>query len=184
MSIQEFLQDNDACIPAKSWAKGKSLQKIWERCNRGEWLVWLLRELGFSVRTFKELAIMFAESVTHLMRDERSKQSVIDLRRWLNGEQVDLIMVRQSAADAANEARYNSDLDYATRAAFAAYTAADYATTAFDLDGLYNTISNAYAAYKDAIVGSSCADYPANLIRNHIPFNKVAQAAQKMGIDC
>jgi len=178
MDIQQFLKDNDACQPAQDWAKDKSLQEIWDTCDQPNWLIWLLKKLEFKTRTFQELGIMFAESVTNLMRDERSKEAVLDLRRWLNGQQVDLMMVKRSAraayaaADAADAAYAAADAaDAAYAAAYATAYAADAAATA----AAYATAATA-AAYATAATA-------ADIIRNHITLEQVAQAAQKMGIE-
>jgi len=98
MDIQQFLKQENACHPALEWAKGKTFPQIWDTCDSSEWMIWLLKHLGFPARTFQELSILFAESVVHLMPDE-SKQAIADLRRWLNGEQVDLEKVMESADD-------------------------------------------------------------------------------------
>jgi len=187
MDIQQFLKDNDACQPAQDWAKDKSLQEIWDTCDQPNWLIWLLKKLEFKTRTFQELGIMFAESVTNLMRDERSKEAVLDLRRWLNGQQVDLMMVKRSAraAHAAAHAAAYAAADAADAAAYAAYAAAYAAYAA------YAAADAAYAAYAAAADATAAADAAyaayaaaaADIIRNHITLEQVAQAAQKMGIE-
>jgi len=186
MDIQQFLKDNDACQPAQDWAKDKSLQEIWDTCDQPNWLIWLLKKLEFKTRTFQELGIMFAESVTNLMRDERSKEAVLDLRRWLNGQQVDLMMVKRSAraaraadaADAAYAAAYAAAGVSAADAADAAYAAA-YAT-AYAADAAATAAAYATAAAAAAYATAATA---ADIIRNHITLEQVAQAAQKMGIE-
>jgi len=35
--FKQFLIDQDACEPARDWAKGKSMQEAWD-----DWMFWLL----------------------------------------------------------------------------------------------------------------------------------------------
>lgn len=172
MDIQQFLQVNDACLPARGWADGKSFQEIWETCDRADWLIWLLKRLDFPTRTFQELGILFAESVAHLMPDE-SKRAVADLRSWLNGEQVDLIKVRKSAHAACAVANSSRAACAAARAAYAAYAAVAVADAA-----RYAADAAEYAARAANAALASSAD----IMRNNIPIEQVAQAAQKVGI--
>lgn len=202
MTFQEFLEQEDACQPAQEWAQDKSFQEIWDTCGKPSWLMWLMVNLDFKTRTFQELAISSAESVSHLMRDERSKKAVADLRRWLNGENVDLIMVRESsnAARAADSA-YAADAAYAADSAYAAAdsayaaarAAANAAADAADAaHAAYAAANAAYAAADAARAAADAADaaaraadaaHVADIIRKHITFEQVAQAAQKIGIE-
>jgi len=168
MSIQEFLKYKYACQAAREWADGKSFQEIWQTCPKTGWLIWLLKKLGFETRNFQELAISSAEGVTHLMQDERSKHAVKELRRWLNGESVNLMEVRLTAIANASYAADNGDYDLA--ASSAEYVAV-YAANA------QNAAAN--GAADESYISVRAAD----IIRNHITFEQVAQAAQNQGIE-
>jgi len=165
MTFQEFLQQQRAWQPAIDWAKGKTLKEFWETCINSHWLVWLLKEFDFPKRTFQELAILLAESATHLMRDERSKKAVADLRRWLNGEQVDLEKLRRFAINAALSKNSQNAETCVINAANAALA------------------ETAYYAFLQACLGFIHAAGRPNIIRNHITFRQVAEMATKIRIE-
>jgi len=175
MTIQGFLKDKHAGLEAREWAQDKSFQEIWETCTRVDWLIWLLKQLDFQARTFQELSVSIAESVTHLMPYE-SQQAVVDIRRWLNGEKVDLEIIRQYTLIAG---KVNSAADVAAYAADAVYaggfTAANDAVFA-----AYHASRAVYGGLYNADTDVANTD----IIRLNIPFNQVAQAARQKGIDC
>ena len=44
MTIKQFEKwytDNGACQDGKDFAKGKTLKKVWETCERPDWMMWL-----------------------------------------------------------------------------------------------------------------------------------------------
>ena len=43
----KWLLDKGACSEALRWADGKSLPEIWESCERGDWLEWLLDAVNY-----------------------------------------------------------------------------------------------------------------------------------------
>jgi len=43
----KWLLDKGACSEARRWADGKSLPEIWESCERGDWLEWLLDAVNY-----------------------------------------------------------------------------------------------------------------------------------------
>jgi hypothetical protein len=194
MTFKQFLYKYKYNPEVIEWADGKSLQSFWENCDSHNWLIDLLLDLDFETQTFKELIIMFAESVTHLMQDERSKEAVFNLRRHFNGEQVDLQVIKNLSASV--------DISSYNLFAFAqkvAYKAANYfCAEKFDPDAVpYD--ENYYSA--KAAKQLACASYAAahhhirhkcadrnysavDIIRNHIQFERVAQAARQKGIDC
>jgi hypothetical protein len=40
--FSKWLADNCACRKAREWAQGKDLRTIWNTCEEGNWLCWLL----------------------------------------------------------------------------------------------------------------------------------------------
>jgi len=183
MTLEYFLEQKKACRQARDWSQDKNLKEIWGTCHYHTWLIWLLKKLDFQPITFQELAISSAESVTHLMQDERSKHAVKELRRWLNGESVNLMEVRL-AADAADAAAEGLPDDATYAAGYAARSAARAASVI--ADSYYKAADYAGdTAY--AVADATCADNidiaAADLIRKYIPFEQVAQAAQNQGIE-
>ncbi len=47
-AFSAWLEENNACAEARSWASGKSLPEIWQTCERGDWLEWLLNACDFT----------------------------------------------------------------------------------------------------------------------------------------
>jgi len=174
MSIQDFLKNIAASPAAIEFSNGKTLKEVWETCEHGDWLFFLIRKLDFPTRTFQELAVSLAESVTHLMRDEHSKQVVIDLRRWLNGEQVDLEYL---AATQKNLYGNFGDIEHVSNCAINAICVRYYSENATNQ---YAIIHCCNAAANVAFCTKIKTD---EIIKKVIPFDEVAQAARQKGID-
>ena len=45
-SFDELLESLDACSSAKEWSHKKGLKKAYSRCQRGDWLIWLLMRMS------------------------------------------------------------------------------------------------------------------------------------------
>jgi len=191
MSIQEFLKSNAASPVAIEFSNGKTLKEVWETCQNADWLMWLIRRLDFPAITFQELAFLFAKGVLHLTKNETTKNAVAALRRWLDGEQMDLnrliVSVNEVYEEAYNFANYSAEvanyavLDANRSTAYESRDAIDTALAALRATGQYNY----YAEY--ATIALLLAEKYSDVIqimRKHIPFDQVAQAARKKGIDC
>jgi hypothetical protein len=121
-----------ACKEAREWAKDKTAQECWEQCHRGDWLLWWAKKEGVGLRELTLAKGRCAETVIHLMKDQRSKKAVQAAIDYGNGLITDDQL--RTAADAAYAA-------YAAYAADAAYAAAD----AYAADAAY-AAADAYAA--------------------------------------
>lgn len=172
MNAQEFknkLNELKACKDAKEWANGKDLQTVWEKCHRGDWMLWLYRRADNY--TLKELTIAKAycsETVKHLMKDERSLkalQAAFDFGNGLISEH-DLY----AASDAASSATFDSDGFLNVYAAYAAYAAssATYAASsaASDAASATYTYSASYEAKKNN------QQLTADICRKYLPIPK------------
>ena len=42
-----WLKDAGGCVACRSWSRGKDLRTIWDTCQRGDWLAWLLNACGY-----------------------------------------------------------------------------------------------------------------------------------------
>ena len=114
--MKELLEKLNACEKAREWAEGKSWEEVYATCHRGDWLLWLFQKTNSEDIQLLTLAKGHcANTVRHLMTDERSLKSV-------------------DAAIAFGEGKISrEDLDaaaYAAYAAFSAAWAADYAAWA------------------------------------------------------
>ena len=42
LQFAEYLKSINACDPACEWQDGKDLETVWNTCERGDWMIWLL----------------------------------------------------------------------------------------------------------------------------------------------
>jgi hypothetical protein len=139
MTFSEYLTSLRACLEAVEWSMGKTAQECWDTCERGDWMLWLIkrtmRKDEVSLRKLTLVKARCAKLVVHLMKDERSKNAVEVAERFGLGlatrEELD---AAARAADAAARAALAAlaAADVATRAALAAALAAACATRAAD----------------------------------------------------
>jgi len=121
-----------ACKEAREWAKDKTAQECWGQCHRGDWLLWWAKKEGVGLRELTLAKGRCAETVIHLMKDQRSKKAV------------------QAAIDYGNGLITDDQLR-------TAYAAAAYATTAADAAAYAAAAADAYAAYAAAAADAAAA---------------------------
>jgi hypothetical protein len=46
-AFAKWLRDEGACGESRRWSKGLDLLTIWNTCERGDWLEWLLNACGY-----------------------------------------------------------------------------------------------------------------------------------------
>ena len=87
-------------------AKFKTPKEAWENCPRGDWMLWIASRLNVDKRLLTLAKGRCAETVLHLMRDQRSKDAVraaIDF--WegrIDDEQLKIADAYVAAAEAAD----------------------------------------------------------------------------------
>jgi hypothetical protein len=172
MNFDRFLVLNDAKTETRQWAYGKNLQEFWKTCNEPNVLIWLLERLDFPMITFQELALSAADSVRHL---QAGPYSPGEKMVHVNRSQCSVAAI--NATYAAAYATANAAENLLNIAADAALHASD---TAYYSLGHFTSNTGYFYRYYSTKYGAIASDF----IRNHIPFEQVAQAAQKMGIDC
>ena len=101
MNFQEFLESKNACQEAQDWAKDKTIEQAIDECHRGDWLLWLAKELNVEKRLIVGTAGHCANTVRDLMKDERSRNCVDVCIRYGNGEATDEELAKAAAAAAA-----------------------------------------------------------------------------------
>ena len=75
--IKQLLIELGACDEAKDWAGDKSWEEIYNTCHRGDWLLWLFKRTNPNDLQLLTLAKGHcANTVRHLMKDERSLKAV------------------------------------------------------------------------------------------------------------
>ena len=125
LQFAEYLKSIDACDPACKWQEGKDLETVWNTCERGDWMIWLLvnSENEVTDRELRLIAVKCARQVQHLMKDERSINALDVAERFANGEatQEELTAARDAAAAAGDAVWAAGDAAWAARdAAWAA----------------------------------------------------------------
>ena len=132
--MKELLIKLKACEAAREWAGDKSWPEIFATCHRGDWLLWLFYHTAGDKRLLTLAKGHCANTVRHLMKDERSVNAVDVAIRYGNGEATQEELRAASAAAyaaacaAADAAADDADAyaaAYAAAASVAAYAAAD-----------------------------------------------------------
>ena len=183
--MKELLKKLNACQPAREWASNKSIDEIWATCHRGDWMLWLARKLDIDKRVLTLAKGHCANTVRHLMKDERSITAVDMAIKYGEGNATDSELA--AAADAAYDA---ADAAYAYDAAFAAdafsaYAAAD-AADAYDADAADAYDAAAAAAYvaaaaaTAAYVAAAAAAYTADAAADADARKKSQQATAEI----
>lgn len=75
-TLQSFLKRPDTCPEVREWAGDKSIEEVVATCHRGDWLLCLAEKVGVEKRLLVLAAGLCANTVRHLMRDERSLKGV------------------------------------------------------------------------------------------------------------
>ncbi len=123
---RKHLRSINACSEAVEWSKPYGAQEAWDKCERGDWMLWLAGRLsGDSESDSRRALVLCACECARLALkhvpdgEDRPLKAIETAERWANGDSgVTLDDVR--AANAANAANA-----YAAAAAYdAAYAAA------------------------------------------------------------
>ena len=110
-------------------AKFKTPKEAWENCPRGDWMLWIASRLNVDKRLLTLAKGRCAETVLHLMRDQRSKDAV------------------RAAIDFWEGRIDDEQLKIAAAAAYVAYAAAAAVADAYAADAY---VAAAYAAAAEA----------------------------------
>jgi hypothetical protein len=155
-TFKEYIKSLDACEPAIDLAGDKPIEQIVAECHRGDWLLWLAKKCGVELQPLTLAKGHCANTVRHLMTDERSLKAVDVAIAFGEGK-----ATREELDDAADAATAAAAYAYAADAAFAAYAAAAYAAHAADA---------AHAAYAAAAYAAHAANQQetADICRKYI----------------
>jgi len=153
MNLSCLLSRLEACNEAKTWASTQpDLETAWATCERPDWMLWLLHNLGhqdpknyrlFACWCARSTPLQDGRTTWGLLTDARSKRAVEVAERFAVGE---------VAEDERVKARAGAAYAYAA-AAYAAAAAADAAA--------YAAAASAYAAAAAAYAYADYADYAA-----------------------
>jgi hypothetical protein len=155
-TFKEYIKSLDACEPAIDLAGDKPIEQIVAECHRGDWLLWLAKKCGVELQPLTLAKGHCANTVRHLMTDERSLKAVDAAIAFGEGK-----ATREELDDAADAATAAAAYAYAADAAYAAYAAAAYAAHAADA---------AHAAYAAAAYAAHAANQQetADICRKYI----------------
>lgn len=128
----KWLKSENACKGGIKSVGEFSAKEFWDNCQRGDWLLWWAQKVNIDIRLLTLAKARCAETVIHLMKDDRSKEAVRVAISYGQGFATKDKL--KDASDAASDAAaYASDAasDAAAYAANAANAAAYAANAAF-----------------------------------------------------
>ena len=165
-TLKEFLEKNHACKDGFDFAKDLTLEQFLNTCDRGDWILWLFARMNpDSVRELTLAKAHCANTVRHLMKDERSTKAVDVAIAFGEGRatraELDAAGAAAYAAGAAADTTYAAGAA-AYAAAFAASTAPTAPTAAFAADA-------AFAAFADAVAIKDNQKQTADICRKYLP---------------
>jgi len=166
-TLKDFLQNHKACEEGYMFAKDLTLKEFLENCNRGSWILWLFKKSN--PESIKQLTLArgyCANTVLHLMKDERSRKAVKAAIDFGEGR-----MTMEQLRPYADAAVTACAAAYAAARADAAYIAAYIAARAADAAAA--ACAAAYTAYTAATALEDLEDGElfADICRQYLPLN-------------
>jgi hypothetical protein len=164
------LKSLNACDKAIKWAETKSSwQEVYEECKRGDWLLWLFAKTNpDDVKLLTLVNGKCAETVKHLMKDERSIKAVEAAISYGEGK-ISKKELKEFAADADAAAKVAADAVYVATtpdvANYYAAEAASKATSKVAAEAVY--FADYYATYA-AATRKGKLQQAADIVRNVI----------------
>ena len=177
MKFQDYLLSINACEEARAWNADRDLQTCWQECERGDWMLWLMKKANLcDLRTLTLAKAKCAELAKPYMKDERSLaalRAAFDFANGLISEDELRNAAAAAYADAyadaaASAAAYAADAD--AYAAAAAYAAA-YADAAYAAAYAADAADAAYAA--DAAARIKILRQCADICREVLPMPQI-----------
>ena len=100
--FKQLLIELNACEGAQEWAAEKSIEEAVSTCQRGDWMLWLAKKVNVGIRPLTHAKGKCANTVRHLMKDERSINAVDAAIDFGNGviNEDELAAYAAAAADA------------------------------------------------------------------------------------
>ena len=121
-TLKQYLESLNACPDAIEWAGDKPIEQVVTECHRGDWLLWLANRCNVELQPLTLAKALCANTVRHLMTDERSVKAVDVAIAFGEGR-----ATRDELDAAAATATANAAAAYAAYAATAAAASAAYA---------------------------------------------------------
>jgi len=183
--LSRTLRRLGACEEARDWAQGKNLATAWVTCNRPDWMLWLLDEVGYrDDRTLRLFACWCVRQETcwSLLSDERSRAAVEVAERYARGDATDEeLSAAWAAAWAAARAAARAAAWAAARASAeaAAEAAARAAASAAAGAAIRASAEAAARAAASAAAEAAAWDAQADRLREVVPLSVVQRL-----VDC
>ena len=125
--IEKFKACKESIAFRENYSDFKS---AWENCPRGDWMLWIAKKLEVDLLKLTTAKALCANTVRHLMKDERSKKAIDVAILFGQGlaTREELDFAAADAYAAAHTATYSAAAYAANTDAYAAAYAADTAT--------------------------------------------------------
>jgi len=182
-----WLIGQGACVAALNWVRvaldnGATVPELWQKCERAEWMLWLMRKCGDIERDVAaQIALEIARAIWELM-PPAGRCAIEMAEAYLRGDAgIDIGRVDSAADAAALVARRATDNATVNAAKAAAMTATVATRTsrvravfdaAFDVELVANRVDRAVseaAAYGETDVCAAARRKCADIVRQHIP---------------
>ena len=118
-TFKDLLIELAACKEAMEWVEDKTIEEVLRDSWRGDWLLWLARKLDLPIQQLTLAKGRCANTVRHLMHDDRSIKAVDAAIAFGEGK-----ITREELKDAAYASAAYVATAAASAAAYAAYVAA------------------------------------------------------------
>lgn len=87
MNHRELLKSLYPCSEALDWYGNQDSYRAWRTCQRGDWMLWLVEELGIPMRTIVHAVCDCAELAQQFDDEEYpGRETLATVRRWLLGK--------------------------------------------------------------------------------------------------
>jgi len=118
-TLEKFLKENNAGSEGFEFAKDLTLEQFLNTCEKGGWILWLFaRTNSDDLTKLTEAKALCANTVRHLMKDERSTNAIDVALKFAKNE------ATKEELNCAARAAYHAAAAYYDDAAFAAAFAA------------------------------------------------------------
>jgi hypothetical protein len=160
-TLKQYLESLKACDNAIKWAGDKPVEQVVAECHRGNWLLWLANRCGVELQPLTLAKAHCANTVRHLMTDERSVKAVDVAIAFGEGratrDELD------AAADAADDAAAATSAS-AAAAAYAAAAASYDAAASYGAAASYAAAATSASAANQQQTADICRKYIGDLI--------------------
>ena len=126
MTFNQYLESLKVCKAAVEWAGNKTIEEVVATCHRGDWLLWLAKRCDIGLQPLTLAKGHCANTVRHLMKDERSIEAVDVAIAFGEGKATREQLAAAAAKSAAALASASAS-DFASAADCAAASDAHYA---------------------------------------------------------